>query len=202
LKFAEIQSLSADEKPQEGRLGFFNMLLRRRVNRAVESLGVVLPGDAITEWKKRGNVFALSPGEHGGNILTKPDTEIHALGPGAFITKPLEITADAVIDGVTMMPPVSSGSLVTVRRQATAVTVVFRSCTFEQPADETAAHVTVESSAKVVLIGCIFRGGGTTATPVVDHPIGPATDVQVAFCYNNTGNTLGLGADVTLTGNV
>ena len=202
MRFVEIHGLGTAEKAQEGRLGFFNMLVRRRVNQTVESLGVVLPGNAMTEWKEKNNIFALAPGEHGGKILTKPDTEIHALAPGAIITKPLDINADAVIDGVTLMPPVVSGSLVTVRRQTPLPTVVFRNCTFEQTADATSAHVTIESGPKVILIGCVFRGSGTTVTPVVDHPVGAATDVQVAFCYNNTGNTLGNAADVTLTGNV
>jgi len=201
-QFQELRSLNPEEKAQEGRIGFFNMLLRRRVNQTVESFGVILPGTAMVEWKEKGNIFALSPGEHGGKILTKPDTEIHALAPGAFITKPLYISADAVIDGVTLMPPVVSGALVTVRGVTPAPTVVFRNCTFEQPEDATSAHVTIESGAKAILIGCVFRGSGTTVTPVVDHPVGAATDVQVSFCYNNTGNTLGNPADVTLTGNV
>lgn len=199
MKFEEIRSMNPEEKPQEGRLGLFNMLVRRRISQTVESLGVVLPGSPMTEWMEKGNVFALSPGNHGGKILTKTDTEIHAPAPGAVITRPLDITADAVIDGVTVAPSSSEGILVTVRA---AAKVVFRGCTFEQPGAETSSHVNVEDGGKAVLIGCVFRGSATSASPVVAHPAGAATDVQVAFCCNKTGNALGLAADVTMTGNI
>jgi len=187
LKFAEIQSLSASESSQEGRLGLFNMLLRRRVSQTVESLGVVLPGNAMVEWKEKNNVFALSPGLHGGKIIAKPDTEIHAPAPGAIITKPLDITTDAVIDAVAVMPPSASGVLVTVRAGASAV---IRGCTFEQPGDETSSHINIEDGGKLVLLGCVFRGSATSSDYVVAHAVGAATDVQVALCYNKTGNTL------------
>tara|TARA_R110000824_G_scaffold330135_2_gene516927 strand:+ start:1888 stop:2487 length:600 start_codon:yes stop_codon:yes gene_type:complete len=199
MRFDEIRSMNPDEKSQEGRLGFFNMLVRRRISQTVESLGVVLPGNSMTEWMEKNNIFALSPGEHGGKVLTKVDTEIHAPAPGAVITRPLDITADAVIDGVMIAPSSSEGVLVTVRA---AAKVVFRGCTFEQPGAETSSHITVEDGGKAVLLGCVFRGSATSASPVVAHPAGAATDVQVAFCYNKTGNTLGVGADVTMTGNI
>jgi len=198
LQATEMLGVGGDEKPYDGRMGYFNALVRRRIFEVIGSLGLIAPGDPITETLKRGNTFALAPGDHGGNIFDKPDTELVAPVPGAVVTKALTINDDAVIDGVVFNTPTGSGALVTV----TGGTTVFRGCTFEKPEDDTSSHVSVASGPKAILIGCVFRGSGTTANRVVDHPAGAATDVQVAFCYNKTGNTLGNAADITMTGNV
>lgn len=198
MKLSEMLSVGGAEKSYDGRMGYFNALVRRRIIEVVESLGINMPGDPVVETLKQKNLFLFAPGRHGGNIFKKPDTELHALAPGAVVTMPLTVEDDTVIDGIVFSTATGTGPLVTI----SGGTTVFRGCTFEKPADDTSAHVSVANGPKSILIGCVFRGSGTTATPVVDHPAGAATDVQVAFCYNKTGNTLGLAADVTLTGNV
>jgi hypothetical protein len=198
MKLAEMLSIGGAEKSYDGRMGYFNTLVRRRMFEMMDSLGIIMPGESVAEPLKRQNLLLLAPGAHGGNIFKKPDTELHALAPGAVVTRPLFIEDDAVIDGVIFSAAAGTGPLVTV----SGGTTVFRGCTFEKPEDDTASQVSVTSGPKAILLGCIFRGSGTTASRVVDHPAGAATDVQVAFCYNKTGNTLGNAADITMTGNL
>lgn len=207
MKLAEMLSVGGAEKSYAGRMGYFNALVRRRVFEMVESLGIIMPGEPVTEPNKRQNLLLLAPGAHGGNSFRKIDTELHALAPGAVLTKPLTIEEDAVIDGITFSGASGDVPLVTVGTGTTVFRTVFRGCTFEKPTDDISAHVSITTGAKVILVGCVFRGSGSSATPVVDHPIGLATDVQIAFCSNKTNpggapNTLGDPADVTLTGNI
>ncbi len=179
----------------------YNAIVRRKAMEAIEALALVLPGELFTEDRLIRNTKLLAPGSHGGAILTKMHTDLWAAGPGAYITKRVVIEQDAVLDGLVISTTdLVSGSdeCVTVRAGAT---VIFRSCTFERPTDSTSSMVVVESTAKATLIGCVFRGSGTTSSHVVAHPVGAATDVQIAFCYNSTVNTLGVAADVTMTGN-
>ncbi len=198
MRFTEMQPLGAEEKSHEGRVGYFNLLVRRRLFGALESLGIVMPGEAVSEPLRQQNLLTLAPGSHGGSILKKEDTELHGAAPGAVITMPLTINADAVIDGVTINTAAGSGPLVTVNGGVS----IFRGCTFEKPPNDVGSQVLVGSLARATFLGCVFRGSGTTASVVVSHPAGAATRVQVAFCYNKTGNTLGNAADVTMTGNL
>jgi hypothetical protein len=159
MKLAEMLSIGGTEKSYDGRMGYFNTLMRRRVFDVMDSLGIIMPGEPAIEPLKKQNLLLLSPGAHGGITFSA------AAGTGPLVT-------------------VSGG------------TTVFRGCTFEKPGDDTASQVSVASGPKAILLGCVFRGSGTTASRVVDHPVGAATDVQVAFCYNKTGNTLGNAADI------
>jgi hypothetical protein len=186
---------------ESSKLEEYNAIVRRKAMEAIEALALVLPGELFTEDRLIRNTKLLAPGSHGGAILTKPHTDLWAAGPGAYITKRVVIEQDAVLDGLVISTTdltAGSDECVTVRAGAT---VVFRGCTFERPTDSTSSMVVVESTAKATLFGCVFRGSGTTSSRVVAHPVGAATDVQIAFCYNSTVNTLGVAADVTMTGN-
>jgi len=199
MKANEILSLNPDEKAQEGRLGYFNMLVRRRVSRSVDSLGIILPGTAMSEWKEKGNVFVLAPGPHGGLTIKKPDTEIHAPAPGAVIVKPIEITTNAVLDGVTVSAVTGGAPLVTVR---SGVRAVFRGCTFEKNADDTGASISVELGGFAVILGCVFTGGATTIPYAITHPTtlaSHASRVQLALCCNKTPNALFQDATAQVT---
>jgi hypothetical protein len=57
--------------------------------------------------------------------------------------------------------------------------------------------MTVESGAKVVILGCVFQGGVTGGTAAVVSSAAASADVQIAFCVNTTGNTLVTGNNTT-----
>jgi hypothetical protein len=179
----------------------YNMSLRRRIHGLVESINLVLPGENLTESRVQNNVFNVAPGDHGGSTLTKADTEIRSVGAGAVIKRPTVCSGDAIMDGVTFSTGTDTGPSVSVNSPAV---VLFRGCVFEKPGDDVDSHVYVEEGAKATFVGCVFRGSGTTAAPVVSHTVagvGVITDVQIAFSYNKTGNTLFTAGTATATGN-
>jgi len=163
----------------------FNVLIRRRVQRIVDALGLTLPGEKLSEFKLQENTVTLA-GEHGGGIFRKPDATLFGAGPNARMRKRVVVEADAVFDRMTMSAPIEDLRCVLVKSPAV---VLFRGCVFERPLDATTPFIEVEAGAKVTLLGCVFRGGGTTASPVVLHAGLPA-DVQIAFSYDRTGNAL------------
>jgi len=184
-------------RQQSNRFREHNEVVRRRVADAVDALGLVLPGESFRERLLKGNALALAPGEHGGSVLDKEDTALQGVAPGAALTRRLVVENDAVIENITVSTD-EGDNCVNVKSPAT---VVFRGCTFERPLTSATSVVAVDAGAKVVLLGCVFRGSATTAQPVVSHG-GPAASVQIAFCYNKTGNTLFAGGTATGTGNV
>jgi hypothetical protein len=201
VEILQRNARTARAQHESSNLEEYNAVVRRKAMEAIEALALVLPGELFTEDRLIRNTKLLAPGSHGGAILTKAHTDLWAAGPGAYITKRVVIEKDAVLDGLvistTDLTP-GADECVTVKAGAT---VIFRGCTFERPTDSTSSMVVVEDTAKATLIGCVFRGSGTTSSLVVAHPVGAPADVQIAFCYNNTVNILGDAADVTMTGN-
>ena len=183
-----VRNLRTGTGAQAGRLlklEEFNVLIRRRVQRIVDALGLTLPGEKLSEFKLQENTVTLA-GEHGGAVFDKPDTTVFGAGPGARMNKRVVIEADAIFDRITVSAPIEDARCVLVKSPAV---VLFRGCVFERPDDATTPFVEVENGAKVTLLGCVFKGGGTTANPVVLH-VGAAADVQIAFSYDRTGNAL------------
>ena len=185
-----------------GVAGMYNQSVRQQTQRTIDEIDVVLPGDKIEEPRRANNTISLAPGSHGGAELQATNTQVSSIGAGATFNRRVVVGADAIFDGVTFSTTrkaTSQDDCVTVRSPAR---VVFRGCTFIRPGDSTSSFVYVADGAKVVMVGCVFTGSGTTSSKVVAHPSGTATDVQVAFCYNATGNTLGDAGDITMTGNI
>ena len=193
-----VRQLNKGKRRRVDRVEGFNKVLRRRISDIVKSLGVAMPGSPFREVRPSGNVALLAPGEYGGNTLSRPDSEIHALSPGTFMRRRLLIESDAVIDGMTLASR-EGDDCVSISSPAV---VLFRGCTFERPDDVASSFVTIATGAKAVFVGCVFRGGGTTALLVVSHA-GAAANVQIAFSYNKTGSpTLFTAGTATATGNI
>jgi len=118
------------------------------------------------------------------------------------MSRPVTCEKDAVVDGVVFsMDGAFSSPSVTVRVGAV---VIFRNCIFERPGDDAQSHVLVEETGKATFVGCVFRGSTVTASPVVSHSVagpGLGSDVQIAYSYNNTGNTLFAAGTAVGTGN-
>jgi|15BtaG_2_1085339.scaffolds.fasta_scaffold00240_6 hypothetical protein len=175
----------------------YNLIVRRSVSDVVEAIGLTLPGSPLDERLTRNNVALMAPGSWGGKVLEKENSELHAISPGTFMRRRLVVGADAVIDGVSVFT-VDGTDCVNVKAGAS---VLFRGCTFQRDLDSDTSMVTIDAAAKVVFLGCVFRGSGTTVAPMVQHA-GPAANVQIAFCYNKTGNTLFTAGTATGTGNI
>ena len=177
----------ADETVEEA-----NKNARERGLQPIQSFNAILPTEPITEDLASNNLFSLSPGSHGGNILKKNGTQMQGIALGAVINKPLVVESDCVMDSLTFEP--QSGVSVVVKSPAR---VVFRGCTFDKLSSDSAAHMTVESGAKAVILGCVFQGGVAGGTAAVVSSAAANADVQIAFCVNTTGNTLVTGNSTT-----
>jgi hypothetical protein len=176
----------------------FNDIVRRKLGDIASALRLTMPGSTFKETRAANNTFLLAPGGYGGATLSKTLSEMHAVSPGARMDRGLNLVGSAVIDGVLLAGSGPEGCAV-VRSTAT---VIFRGCTFERPTDSVQSMVTVETSGRAIFLGCVFRGSGTTVLPMISHG-GPAANVQVAFCYNATGNpTLFTPGTATGTGNI
>tara|TARA_R100000353_G_scaffold28972_1_gene24130 strand:+ start:18029 stop:18634 length:606 start_codon:yes stop_codon:yes gene_type:complete len=175
----------------------FNEIVRRKLGNIASALNLVMPGSKFEEPRIANNVSLFAPGEYGGISMTKVMSEAHAISPGTFFRKHADISANVVVDGLTLASEDELGC-VTVRAGYTAV---FRGCTFERPSESTSHMVLVEAGARAIMLGCVFRGSGVTSLPMVSHT-GAAADVQIAFCYNRTGNTLFTPGTATGTGNL
>lgn len=184
-------------KPPAAAAEGFNEIVRRKLGDIASALNLVMPGSKFDEPRVANNVALFAPGEYGGISMTKLMSEAHAISPGTFFRRHMDISSDAVVDGLTLAGEDGLGCAI-VRAGATAV---FRGCTFERPTDSTSYMVLVEAGAKAIMLGCVFRGAGTTAVPMVSHG-GAAASVQIAFCYNLTGNTLFTPGTATGTGNL
>jgi hypothetical protein len=194
-----VQGAAISEQHQ---LDEFNILVRRRLEAAVDAIGAILPGGAFDEERKKDNTFLVTAGQHAGAIFDKPDTDLRAIGPGAIFGRRIVLEADAVIEGVTLSGDDAGEALGSACAHVKSpAVVIFRGCAFERPEDSVASMVLVDDGAKVTMLGCVFKGSGTTSSPVVSHPAGAATDVQIAYSYNKTGNTLFTPGDATGTGN-
>lgn len=182
----------------------YNAIVRQRVSDTVDALNLVLPGELFTEDRLANNASLLAPGEHGGAVFTRPSTDLWGAGPRAIIAKRVVFERSAVVDGIHFSTTETADGKDECATVRVGAVVVFRGCTFERPLDSTSSMVVVDTGAKVTLLGCVFRGSGTTVAPVVQHSVGPAppdTDVQIAFCYNQTGNTLATAGSAIETGN-
>ncbi len=168
----------------------FNTIVRRKVSGETGALDLMMPGARLSTNLKKNNSALLARGTHGGAVIDKNGADVRAAGGGATMSRRVTVNADATFAGVTFTSRTGEGALVVVNSPAAAV---FRGCVFEKPEDDTSSMVTVGDGGKAAFTECVFRGSATTASPVISHPLGAATDVQVAFCYNGTGNTLVTG---------
>tara|TARA_R100000697_G_scaffold2108_1_gene4772 strand:+ start:620 stop:1225 length:606 start_codon:yes stop_codon:yes gene_type:complete len=197
LWLAKRQGRTPKQKDTAAAEGF-NEIVRRKLGDIASALSLVMPGSKFEEPRIANNVSLFAPGEYGGLTMSKVMSEAHAISPGTFFRKHLEVTSSVVVDGLTLAGEDELGCAV-VRAGATAI---FRNCTFERPLTSTSYMVLVEAGAQAIMLGCVFRGSGTTATPLVSHT-GAAASVQIAFCYNFTGNpTLFTPGTATGTGNL
>tara|TARA_R100000963_G_C4642227_1_gene105857 strand:- start:87 stop:680 length:594 start_codon:yes stop_codon:yes gene_type:complete len=151
------------------------------VTRAVNALGLTLPGSSIEEIKSEDNVFLLGSGPFGGPTLTKPYTHLGGL-PGTRVTRQLLLEEKAIIDGITFEnAPSSAGTLIKVRDTGV---VLFRNCIFDNNLpDGSKVWIALESGARCVFLGCLWRGGDGAGGTLVNNA-GVAANVHIAGCIS------------------
>lgn len=148
----------------------------------------VAPGEPIREQRTSGNAICLLTGEHGGFRLQVGGTLVYG-APGAVVGRQVVCAADAVLSGLHFASrPNGNTAKAALLLVAAGATVRLEGCTFERGASDTSDWITVESGAKLHVVGCAFIG-----TPSVGDCIanaGPAANVGV-WASNKTGRPIG-----------
>lgn len=145
----------------------------------VNSMGLVTKGDTIDEPKNDDNYLNLSGGEFAGFEFTKPHTSISGFASTRF-TRLVVFESTSIVDGVVFENSASStGTLVKVLDTGI---VLFRNCIFDSsiPAGDK-NWVEMESGAKCVFSGCMWRGGDGSGGSLVNNA-GVAADATVVGC--------------------
>jgi hypothetical protein len=159
------------------------------------SLDLITDANPVGEPRITNNRVTLSAGSFAGATLGRSNTILKGATGASLMDGQLTITEDAVLDGVEFVSSKrNSGTLVLVKEGAV---VVFRNCIFSKEIDTitNGTAISVEATAKAIVIGCVFRGGNAVDVPIANAA--GATDVQVVGSYNKTG--VAFGATVTLT---
>lgn len=185
------------ERELANRITMFNQQVRDDMARVVTAVGINGEAPApIEEGSISNNAITLPKGDNYGCHLRVADTTVRGLSAGCYMTRKATAEADAVFEGIHFVSnDANVNALAEIR--GTAV-VVFRNCTFEKRAQDTATYVVVANGAKALLVGCVFKGDTSAAGNLFDHS-GAAGNVQVVGCYNKT--THGLGT-VTTTASI
>jgi hypothetical protein len=151
------------------------------LTRVVNAIGLALPGSSIEEIKNEENVFLLGAGMFGGATLTKPYTHVGGF-PGTKVMRFVLLEEKAIIDGITFEnAPSSVGTLIKVRDTAT---VLFRNCIFDNSlTDGSKIWIDLESGARCIFVGCLWRGGDGSGGTLVNNA-GVAASVHIVGCIS------------------
>jgi len=159
----------------------------------IQTLGLTLPGAPQDEPKADKNRFNLVDGNYPGMAVTKTNTHINALTAEATFTTQLYMEQNALIDGVLFHSgPRNRAALAVV---GAGRTCVLRNCVFEKVEEDTSFHIELaDANAKMIAIGCIFRGPSKTST-ILTNP-GIAANAVFVGCFDETGNGYGTSTQV------
>ena len=193
-RISELMDLASSRFGQE------NEKIRDLTSKAAYAFNAVQPGDRIQEFRRRDNYITLAAGDHGGIIITKPNTQVKSVGQ-ARITNKVIIQETCVFVGLTF----ESDIAITNRNNADCLVDVqegvaqFIACTFiKNSGDPMNSSDTdfknfamVQEGAKALFNGCTFRASEGVMTQTGDvvrnHSANAAGLVHVVYTTNKTG---------------
>lgn len=131
-------------------------------------------GDLLREDGESRNIVHLLPGIHQGFLVVKPFTQIIG-SPGAIINRLASMTADTNVSGLYFRQDDDESNRDHLVRVSGDSSVVFQNCIFQRRYDAPSAvdpalpaaptieqcFVLVESTARAMFVGCIFRSSFT-----------------------------------------
>jgi hypothetical protein len=165
----------------EARAEYFSLL---------DALAPVVPGTAIEEDRIVSNRFGLLPGMFGGFTTKRQDTRVGGIGAAPVVGKHVRVTSDAFFYDMEFSSTDDyKKALVTVGFSDNPV-AVFHGCLFTKLISSSPTFVELQTSAKAIFVGCVFRGAPGAAGNVIANP-NAITDVYLVGCYNKTGKPIG-----------
>ena len=145
----------------------------------INSLRVVTSSDEISEDQTDDNPFNLSAQTFGLGLELKKPFSVYKGMAGTIVSRQSTVDVQGVFDTIHFQGPNETGSLLKIK--ATAV-VMFRNCVFDlTKPDDGNAWIEIESGAKVIFVGCIWKGT-PSAGAYLTHT-GAAGNVQVVASY-------------------
>jgi hypothetical protein len=154
--------------------------LQADFSRLVNGLNITQAGSKIVETKTKDNTIMLSSGGFGGSRLQKEYTLIGGFADSRMERKVVVVATRLTLDGITFVnSPSSVGTLLSIGPDSV---VFFRNCIFNmsQP-DGDKIWISMESGARAVFNGCMWRGGDGTGGNLVNNA-GAAANVQIVGC--------------------
>jgi len=195
-RISELMDLASSRFGQE------NEKIRDLTSKAAYAFNAVQPGDRIQEFRRRDNYITLAAGDHGGIIITKPNTQVKSVGQ-ARITNKVIIQENCVFAGLIFESDIANST----RNNADCLVDVqegvaqFVGCTFikntgdPMNSSDTSFEnfVMVQEGAKALFNGCTFHASEDTMKQTGDvvrnHTNNGIGDCIVGFSTNTTGQT-------------
>ena len=178
---------------------YVSYLSTERAQRFFNAIAPAEEGDIPEEAKESHNVMVAPFGESAPFSLSRPYSRVIALRTEIECAKPVNITAPAMIDGVTFTSSVELNSEMVVLNHSG--TTVFRSCTFVLTADSVLRScVKLASPTQAVFLGCYFvRESGSGGNAIFNQPA-PGLNVKVVGCVATGYTSFGVVAPANIIG--
>lgn len=145
----------------------------------VNSLSVVTAKDEISEDQTDDNSFNLSADSFGAGLELKKPFTVYKGMAGTLVTRQSTVDVQGTFDTVHFQGPQETGSLIKVKSTAVAM---FRNCVFDlTKPDDSNTWIEIENGAKVIFVGCIWKGTPTSGA-YLTHT-GANANVQVVASY-------------------
>ena len=190
-------------------IGMSNIDERARTTSGSNTCNLVRSGDYLKENAQSRNIIKLLSGEHSGFTLSKPFTSVEG-ETGTIINRIATIKADAVISNLYFRQDDDPSNIDHLVRVSGDSSVLFTNCVFQRrynapsevdpalpaPPVTTKCFVLVESTARAIFTGCVFRsdyaGGVMNGTGTVVQSLATAAgNVYVGAGVNCTTHAHG-----------
>jgi len=145
----------------------------------VNSLSIVTAKDEIVEDQTDDNSFNLSADFFETSLKAKRPFTVYKGMAGTTVTRQSSIEVQGTFDTVHFQGPDRPGVLLKIKENAVAM---FRNCVFDliKP-DDSNTWIEIENGAKVIFVGCIWKGTPTSGF-YLTHT-GANANVQVVASY-------------------
>jgi hypothetical protein len=166
-----------------------NQLVRTDTVDLINQLRLTVPGTLVEPQGGNADYINATPGTHGFSEVNAEWTHINGVGAGVICDRQLIVSDRAIVEAVHFRGSSNPLAIVKAKSSSPENTVIFRSCIFERTDQPKApVWVKVDAGAKVVFVGCVFRGGKYPNTGgVIVSNAGVAVYVQITGCMSMTG---------------
>ncbi len=145
----------------------------------VNSLSLVTSRDEVSEDQVSDNSFNLAAESFETSVNVEKPFSFYKGMAGTVVNKQSKVSSEGIFESVHFKGPTRPGCLIKIK--STAI-VMFRGCVFDLTnPDDSSVWVEIEDGAKVIFVGCIWKGAPTSGF-YLSHT-GANANVQVVASY-------------------